>query len=103
MLETAEPGIRYTQQVYGGAHRAIISSDTYNSAVDAAVDAVQRLQDTAIYRASARRIYPAISGVADPALDKLLKSAYTQALVEHLKPVTRQHCDPAPTLVCATC
>ena len=103
VLESAEPSIRYTQQVYGDAHRAIISSDTYTSAVDAANEVLQRVQESSVYKASAKRLYPAISGIADPALEKLLNSAYAKALIDHLKPLPRQPGEQMLRPMCATC
>ena len=50
---------------------------------------LQRVADSAIYRLAAERLYPAISGIADPALEKLANSAYAQAVVQHLKPTPK--------------
>lgn len=103
VIESAEPGLKYTQQLYGDAHKAIISSHTYNNAIDVASEVIQRLQDSTIYRASAKRIYPAISGLADPALEIVSNSNYTKLLVDHLKPIPKNEETSMPMLVTASC
>lgn len=47
------------------------------------------LQDSSLYKAAAGRLYPMVSGVADPAIERIANSAYTKAVVDHLKPVPK--------------
>ena len=44
MIETAQPSIDYTQRKYGDAHDAVVASATYNRALEAAAEVLQRLQ-----------------------------------------------------------
>lgn len=44
LIETAQPSIDYTQRKYGDAHDAVVASATYNRALDAAAEVLQRLQ-----------------------------------------------------------
>lgn len=89
LIETAQPSIDFTQRKYGDAHDAVVASATYNRALEAAAEVLQRLQDSPIYRAAAGRLYPMVSGVADPAIEKIANSSYTKAVVDHLKPVQK--------------
>ena len=44
LIESAQPSIDYTQRKYGDAHDAFVASATYNRALDAAAEVLQRLQ-----------------------------------------------------------
>ena len=44
LIETAQPSIDYTQRKYGDAHDAVVASATYNRALEAAAEVLQRLQ-----------------------------------------------------------
>lgn len=44
LIETAQPSIDFTQRKYGDAHDAVVASATYNRALEAAAEVLQRLQ-----------------------------------------------------------
>lgn len=90
LLERAQPSIQYTQKKYESAHDAVVASAAYSRTVEAAAEVLQRVADSALYRLAAERLYPAISGIADPALERLANSAYTRAVVQHLKPIPKE-------------
>lgn len=104
VIETAQPSIDFTQRKYGDAHDAVVASATYNRALEAAAEVLQRVQESPIYKAAAGKLYPAISGIADPAIERITNSPYTKAVVDHLKPIPRSdapHCVAAAS--CMTC
>ena len=103
LLETAQPSVEYTQRKYADAHDAIVASALYNSALEAAAEVLQRVQESPLYRAAAERLYPAISGIADPALEKIANSTYTRAVVDHLKPIPRDDGREWPAVTCVPC
>ena len=43
-MESAQPSIDYTQRKYGDAHDAVVASATYNRALEAAAEVLQRVQ-----------------------------------------------------------
>jgi len=87
VIESAQPSIDFTQRKYGAAHDAVVASQTYNRALEAAAEVLQRVQESPLYKAAAGRLYPAISGIADPAIERIANSSYTKAVVDHLKPI----------------
>lgn len=104
LLEKAQPSVEYTQRKYTDAHDAIVSSALYNRAVETAAEMLQRVTETSLFKVAAERLYPAISGVADPALQRIASSAYTRAVIEHLKPIpTEEGKIWAPTISCVPC
>lgn len=50
-----------------------------------------------VYRTAASKLYPVISSVADPALDRITHSPYYSAVLDHLRPV------PQPALSSSAC
>lgn len=50
LIETAQPSIDYTQRKYGDAHDAVVASATYNRALEAAAEVLQRLQVCMLYQ-----------------------------------------------------
>ena len=44
LIETAQPSIDFTQRKYGDAHDAVVASATYNRALEAAAEVIQRFQ-----------------------------------------------------------
>ncbi len=44
VIETAQPSIDFTQRKYGDAHDAVVASATYNRALEAAAEVLQRVQ-----------------------------------------------------------
>jgi hypothetical protein len=104
VIETAQPSIDFTQRKYGDAHDAVVASATYNRALEAAAEVLQRVQDSPLYKAAAGRLYPAISGIADPAIERITNSSYTKAVVEHLKPIPRPEAEPCAAVPsCMAC
>ena len=53
-------------------------------------------QETFVYQVAASRLYPVVSPIADPALDKLTQSPVYAAVKEHLTPPAGH--ELAPTL-----
>jgi hypothetical protein len=57
-----------------------------------------------VYRTAASKLYPVISSVADPALDRITHSPYYSAMLDHLRPQPafgsscQQQLDEAPVL-----
>lgn len=102
LLEQAQPSLEFTQRKYTDAHDAIVASALYHRAVGTAADVLQRVTETSIFKAAVERLYPAISGIADPALEKIAASSYTQAVIDHLKPVPRDEL-PCSVDCCVAC
>lgn len=44
VIESAQPSIDFTQRKYGAAHDAVVASQTYNRALEAAAEVLQRVQ-----------------------------------------------------------
>ena len=54
------------------------------------------LQETFVYQVAASRLYPVVSPIAEPALDKLTHSPMYTAVKDHFTPPTCHELSPAP-------
>lgn len=62
------------------------------------------LQDTYVYQVAANRLYPVVSPIADPALDKLTHSPVYTAVKDHLTPSSGDgSVSSALPALCANC
>lgn len=63
------------------------------------------MQDTYVYQVAANRLYPVVSPIADPALDKLTHSPVYTAVKDHLTPPVGDGSIPPPATpaLCAQC
>ncbi|DBB16509.1 TPA: hypothetical protein ACH3X3_014776 [Trebouxia sp. C0006] len=104
VVATAQPPVQYTCDKYREAHDAIVSSAAYNRALDIADGVVKRVQDTYVYQVAANRLYPVVSPLADPALDKLTHSPVYTAVKHHFTPpVADGLASPSLPAICAQC
>ena len=78
----------------------------YNFAQDTGIVTISChvMQDTSVYQVAANRLYPVVSPIADPALDKLTHSPVYNAVKDHLTPpVGDGPIPPAMPALCAQC
>ena len=54
------------------------------------------VQETFVYQVAANRLYPVVSPIADPALDKLTQSPVYNAVKDHFTPPTGHELSPMP-------
>lgn len=104
VVATAQPSVQYTCGKYREAHDAIVSSAAYNRALDVADGVVKRVQDTFVYQVAAHRLYPVVSPLADPALDRLTHSPVYTAVKDHFTPpVGDSFASSSLPAICAQC
>ena len=64
------------------------SQNLYKSAYKVSTDIIAKTQDSGIYKATAPRVYPIISPVADPVLNKIYSTDTYKLVVDQLQPIS---------------
>lgn len=83
-LETVSPSVELAKKKYTEAHDAVVKAPSYDKAFNAASTGISKAQDSYPYKTAANRLYPLVSPVTDPVLEKA--SPYVNNVLEHIKP-----------------
>mmetsp|Transcript_5656 Transcript_5656/g.16148 ORF Transcript_5656/g.16148 Transcript_5656/m.16148 type:complete len:294 (-) Transcript_5656:544-1425(-) len=83
-LEKLSPSVELAKKKYIEAHDAVVQAPSYDKAFNAASTGISKAQESYPYKTAANKLYPLVSPVADPVLEKA--SPYVNNVLEHIKP-----------------